>query len=598
LRNIFIFSILTLLLISCGPDDVDDPEPEPEVIISLQTDPFPLSVLGQAIIWNKCEAFPDMASKAECSDISVPINWQDTDSRKITLRVKRQLAQGNATKQLYILQGGPGSPGTVSLDWFIKPFSEIFPDTDLYIIDHRGTEFSSYLTSTYDPDMQTMVEKIKIENPDLEQFNTTNAAVDIGYIAEMLKEADKNIFIYGVSYGTYLAHRYAQIFPDQSKGIILDSVLPSTGHYLPNTDKNLESVVERVLKLCSEDTFCRSKLGDDPVSKALEILEGLKDAECGLSYNETRTTLETFVDNYYSLQLIPSLLYRINRCNDSDKEIVSFFLNLIYSQDKTKQFKNSSTLFYNIMLSEQWDPSLPREDYKIYAEKGFVNLYSDVYELHKFWPLYKKDQYVHGWASENVNILMMNGTLDTRTTIEAARIARDNLTGDNQYFVEIPYGEHGVAFGSPQKEENLPACGLEIMKSYIKNPDVAPDTSCLNNLKSLDFENPEAFKTMTSVDDAWNWNTIFTEEEVANHRAKVMCSQIFSCDEGITLREEFENSEEKCVKDQSAKSLKCKVELSKEYECQKCLLRLSCEKAFNEERCEIMCNPEYLCIKD
>ena len=78
----------------------------------------------------------------------------------------------------------------------------------------------------------------------------------------MFKEKDKEIFVYGRSYGTYWGHRYAQIFPNQASGVILDSVLPSVGHDWDQYDINVNEALKDFFDKCKKDEFCQSKMGE------------------------------------------------------------------------------------------------------------------------------------------------------------------------------------------------------------------------------------------------------------------------------------------------------------------------------------------------
>ena len=116
---------------------------------------------------------------------------------------------------------------------------------------------------------------------------------------------------------------------------------------------------------------------------------------------------------------------------------------------------------------------------------------------------------------------MISGSLDQRTIIEEARIAKDYLNGPNQYFIEIPNGIHAVVFynklGAPVKNIFEPGCGIQIMLDYIKNPLTEPDTSCLDNLKPVDFRgNPLLALAFFGTWDLWEngINTNISDDQI------------------------------------------------------------------------------------
>jgi pimeloyl-ACP methyl ester carboxylesterase len=49
-------------------------------------------------------------------------------------------------------------------------------------------------------------------------------AMDLGMLADALKAPNTPIVVYGISFGTYIAHRYMHLFPEQPGAVILDSL--------------------------------------------------------------------------------------------------------------------------------------------------------------------------------------------------------------------------------------------------------------------------------------------------------------------------------------------------------------------------------------
>ena len=132
---------------------------------------------------------------------------------------------------------------------------------------------------------------------------------------------------------------------------------------------------------------------------------------------------------------------------------------------------------------------MPQEDLKDLDETLLASSHISyrIFEFSEEWPIYESDEFFHKWASEDVPILMLNGTLDLQTPLEIAMNARENLSGPHQYFIEVPYANHGVVSSSPVKTLFAHDCGMQIMLDYMKDPTIEPDTSCLADLKPVDF---------------------------------------------------------------------------------------------------------------
>jgi len=489
---------------------------------------FPEKFLSQKVEWERCKLFEEkMVSRmAECTDITVPLFWDNPEGETMTIHVKRLKALLKATKQMWLLDGGPGQAGTDELPQFMQSIARLDRKTDIYTLDHRGTGYSNRLSC---PDQETdeseqgawitpsegeaCIQHLEA-NYNLDAFTVTQAAKDVGFLVELFKDENKEIFVYGVSYGTYLGHRYAQIFPDQANGIILDSVVPSVVQG-DQRDINGNDVARDFFDICNDDEFCRSKMGDDPWGKATEIFEKFKDGHCpelvenGVTPNILQSIATDIGSQAYRI-VVPAVYYRLDRCNEEDVNAFKYMWDNFYRHFAPPTAGSySDALFHHIGLSEligddpmsadkakEIDETLLATDH-IIANWGLPM-------LEEGWPTYETDEYYHQWASQDVPILMLNGTLDPSTTIDEARIAEENLTGSNQYFIEVPNASHIVIFNSPVKKIFAPDCGMQIVLDYMENPLEEPDTSCLNDLKPIDFHgNPLMALRVFGTLDIW-----------------------------------------------------------------------------------------------
>jgi len=477
---------------------------------------FPEELLSQTVEWETCELNEEQKGwrKAECADITVPLFWDNPEGETMTIRVKRLKSLFKATKQLWLLESGPGNAGTHTLH-YMRIISQRDWRTDLYALDHRGTGYSNRLGC---PDQEadsekgypisesewpTCIDYMK-DNYNLDALTVTQAAKDVGFIVELLREVNKEIFVYCLSYGTYWGHRYAQIFPDQADGVILDSVAPSVGLTFDQYDMRANNTVKDFFDICKEDDFCRSKMGGDPWGKANDTFDKFKeDGHCP-EVAEHGLTLEILqlagfnALRFWDLRIVlPALYYRLDRCNEKDvnalKYLLDGFLSQIFeaSQITSTHHWESWALRYHIGLSEMisdnpMSADRAKEIDETLLASGHLS-YKSLQLLEEGWPTYETDDYYHEWASQDVPILMLNGTLDHQSTIEVARIAKENLTGPNQYFIEVPNVGHVVYERSPVKTIFAPACGTQIIVDYMKDPLAEPDTSCLDDLKQIDF---------------------------------------------------------------------------------------------------------------
>jgi pimeloyl-ACP methyl ester carboxylesterase len=485
---------------------------------------FPEELLSQEVTWKKCKLIEEkmISRMAECADIAVPLNWDNPEGETMKIHVKRLRSLLKATKQMWLLDGGPGKAATATLPQLMQIMAQLDRRTDVYTLDHRGAGNSNRLSC---PEQETedseegvwltesewdaCISHLK-ETYDLDAFTVTQAAKDLGFIIELIKEEKKEIFVVAHSYGTYLAHRCAQIFPDYADGLILDSVVPSVG-----LGEQLEilgnDVANDFFALCKEDPFCNDKMGDDPWGKANEIFEMFKDGHCpevvesGLT-PEYLQELAFSTLYYWDLRImLPAIYHRIERCSKKDVRAFKWLMNIfvpLFPSPTPRQY--SDALFYHITLSELFAIT-PTSELDIKGLLVTSHLVSDkIVPLLERWPTYETDEYHHNWASQDVPILMFHGTLDQRMPLAMATTAKENLTGPNQYFIEVPNACHGVILSSPVKNSFAPDCGMQIMLDYMKDPLTRPDISCLDNLRSINFRgNPFISLLVFGAWDLW-----------------------------------------------------------------------------------------------
>ena len=207
--------------------------------------------------------------------------------------------------------------------------------------------------------------------------------------------------------------------------------------------------------------------------------------------------------------MLPVLYYRIDRCSEEDVRAFKHFMNVflsLFPPVTTRSF--SDVLRQHIQLSELMgdNPMSAEEAKKVDASLVATehSVATGLTLLEEGWPTFDTDDYYRKWASPDVPILMINGTLDRVTTIDTASIARENLTGPHQYFVEVPNVNHVVIMSSPVKNIFAPHCGMQIVLDYMEDPLIEPDTSCLANLIPIDFRgNPFMALLVFGTWDLW-----------------------------------------------------------------------------------------------
>jgi pimeloyl-ACP methyl ester carboxylesterase len=94
--------------------------------------------------------------------------------------------------------------------------------------------------------------------PGRPEFYTTSIAVgDLDAVRAALGHAEINLF--GGSYGTRVAQHYARRFPERTRAVVLDGVVPPTLALVPAIAIESQRALERVFQRCAADPACNER---------------------------------------------------------------------------------------------------------------------------------------------------------------------------------------------------------------------------------------------------------------------------------------------------------------------------------------------------
>ncbi|KAF0772705.1 hypothetical protein AaE_002259, partial [Aphanomyces astaci] len=276
------------------------------------------------------------ATPAECADVAMPLCYPGvcTSTKTINVFVKRLLAiNPPADKQpraMWMVQGGPGfgspscmsipnrvayddaSHGLFSVEPGLLDAYEAFNGTlSVYTIDHRGTGRSSILNCTSNGDQpkgnlnqwqalakcHRQLKALYGETSGPIGFSVTSAAMDIATVIQaptLFNGTD--VFVYGVSFGTYTVARVMHLQPSNVKGYVLDSIqseefgTTNAAPYYSNWDRDVGDAVDQYFAHCDKDAFCASKLGQPSSKQALVDVYAALDAKSSPCYDVLAAT--------------------------------------------------------------------------------------------------------------------------------------------------------------------------------------------------------------------------------------------------------------------------------------------------------------------
>lgn len=201
-----------------------------------------------ALAWGPCPG-QKADPRATCTRLDVPLDHDAPTGERIGLAVSRIPAADPEARRgtLVLVPGGPGEPGLDDpSDAVARLPREVLDAYDLVGFDPRGVARSTPVSCRLAPEDLSLTKlrpwpsadggiaenaafAERIANacaarggPLLAEISTADVARDIDAIRVALGE--EQVSLWGVSYGTYAGAVYAQLFPDRTDRVVLDSV--------------------------------------------------------------------------------------------------------------------------------------------------------------------------------------------------------------------------------------------------------------------------------------------------------------------------------------------------------------------------------------
>jgi len=242
------------------------------------------------------------ASGFTCSMLTVPVD----PSGHVPGTLRLQVAAGNNTKAprgvLLFLTGGPGQPGVPFISRIKSRLAPLFPAYRLVMFDQRGTgQFGAINCPALQkavggsdiavPPAAAVHQCAHIIGPNRRFYSTADTVADMDTLRQALGVS--TMVVDGVSYGTFVAERYALAHPGHVSKLVLDSILPQVD---PNrTDAfylvSLRAVGRVLRSACQVKPVC----GFDPASDVAWLVRHRGD---GVPIWDTLVTYE-FIDPTY-----------------------------------------------------------------------------------------------------------------------------------------------------------------------------------------------------------------------------------------------------------------------------------------------------------
>lgn len=213
---------------------------------------------------------------ARCGKLAVPEDPDDPMGAKIALAVAVVPAVATQAKPdpLFLLAGGPGQGATDAFVPLLPAFSGIRRERDIVLVDQRGTGGSNRLDCAMPADsletgdatpaeLKTLAQACLAKLPGRPQFYTTSIAVrDLELVRAGLGYERINLF--GGSYGSRVAQHYARRYPERTRTVTLDGVVPPALALVPRVAVESQAALDRIFARCANDAGCNGRFPELP----------------------------------------------------------------------------------------------------------------------------------------------------------------------------------------------------------------------------------------------------------------------------------------------------------------------------------------------
>lgn len=447
----------------------------------------------------------------QCGYVIVPEQHSQPNGKTIKLAVIDFKATNSnpAPDPVFYFDGGPGGHIQDTLDFMDKSFYQAFAGhQDAIFFDQRGAgksipelgcpeidtisvaDAAKHLSlqqsnSDYLAANQKCHDRLVSQGINLSAYNTIENAQDVNDIRAALGYQKMNI--YGVSYGTLLAETVLRLFPSVTRSVVLDSVVPPTINFNITAVQSTSRSFTTIFNACAADATCNSKYPNLPtvLQKTYDNLNKQLPTITATDPTTNKNLFPVIVDGptfiavfqqlLYASEfepLLPAYLYAIYKGNYS---VLAPFLSSVFEQNTQVNIG----MYNSVECSEAW-PFTNLQDAQN-AAKGALpelttgwtdNIQAD-FDLCKGWHVAQVNPAQHTLVKSDVPTLILEGQVDPITPPQYGQMVQAQLS--KSYFAEFPGRGHG---------EVLPGntCGINIMTSFLNDPNTKPDTSCTSQL--------------------------------------------------------------------------------------------------------------------
>jgi pimeloyl-ACP methyl ester carboxylesterase len=460
-------------------------------------------------------------ANVSCSFVIVPEDRTGDPSHTIRLAVAvyHSTSSNPAPDPVVFLQGGPGGEAVKLITGYYQQLVvPIIKTRDFIAFDQRGTGLSEpalncdELSKAYLQDVQGLIPPstrgivysnamvscnglMRAKGIDLNAYTTVESADDIKDILSLLgyQKAD----LYGASYGTRLAQVVVRDHPEIVNSVILDSVVPVESNFFIQYPLSMEAGLKNLFISCASDPSCNAAYPNlETVFN--DLLKQLDSNPVTITTGNPRTgTVTQSVDGSTVMNIVLGSVKESSLIYTAPQTIYRFkngdFSTLIATQSSLPfGFEGINIgLFISMMCHEHILASTPEElqatsvsskDIEEYAWLPFYGSAENIFRTCQSWEATGPTLGENAPVNSDVPTLVITGKFDPTTPPMYAQQVASHLS--HSYFFEFPNQGH-----VPTATDRS-GCAMATVVSFLNNPSVEPDHTCVNNLPPIHFLTP------------------------------------------------------------------------------------------------------------
>jgi len=429
---------------------------------------------------------------AYCATFAVPEDRSAVAGRQIELAVAFVPSRAKQPRPdpVFMLAGGPGQSALESFPLAAGAFGPILRDRHVVLVDQRGTGRSRPLdcppAEDEAADTGTLADPAQARraaerclaslDADPRHYTTSDAVADLEAVRAAIDAPELNLV--GISYGTRVALEFLRRYPERTRSLVLDGVVPPGLALGAEHARNLEAALDAHFARCAADANCRERYGS-PRERLTQLLDELRAEPRRVQFRDpltdarrdeplTAAAVAGVVRLYTYVPQLASMLPRsLAEAAAGRPEVLMAQASMIQSL-VGEQFKIGMQLA--VVCSEDADRLRvdPADAGTVIGTQFVETLLAQC----AVWPKGQRPADFNAPVRSDRPVLLLSGELDPVTPPRYGAAVLEHL----------PNGRHIVAQGQGHNVMGV-GCMPRVMAKFVASADAgALDTACLDGL--------------------------------------------------------------------------------------------------------------------